>query len=67
MLFFISFDYLEFVDNAGNTKRFDHKVGTEKWPSKVTFQGPTLRFTFYSDSSNSEWGYKFKVCVQFKI
>ncbi|RDD38126.1 Zinc finger ZZ-type and EF-hand domain-containing protein 1 [Trichoplax sp. H2] len=56
-----SFDYLEFVDKTGNTKRFDYKVGFEKWPTKATFQGHNLRFTFNSDSSNTDWGYKFKV------
>ncbi|KAM4547491.1 zinc finger ZZ-type and EF-hand domain-containing protein 1-like [Fundulus diaphanus] len=38
------------------------KVGSEKWPKKVTFDaGPQLQFLFHSDSSNNEWGYKFTV------
>jgi len=37
-------------------------VDTEKWPLKVTFDGGSrLQFVFRSDSSNNEWGYKFKV------
>ena len=50
------------MDSHGDKVRYDHKVGTEKWPLKVTFsRGNTLNFLFHSDSSNTEWGYKFKV------
>lgn len=56
------YDYLEFTDVAGNKTRFDHKVNTEKWPlTKVFSPGPRLHFLFHSDSSNNEWGYKFRV------
>ncbi|XP_051521202.1 zinc finger ZZ-type and EF-hand domain-containing protein 1-like isoform X3 [Myxocyprinus asiaticus] len=56
------YDYLEFTDARGGKVRYDMKVGTEKWPKKVTFKaGPQLQFLFHSDSSNSEWGYKFTV------
>ena len=56
------YDYLEFTDVAGNKTRFDHKVNTDKWPlSKVFSAGPQLHFLFHSDSSNNEWGYKFRV------
>ncbi|XP_068021475.1 zinc finger ZZ-type and EF-hand domain-containing protein 1 isoform X1 [Melanerpes formicivorus] len=56
------YDYLEFTDARGAKTRYDTKVGTEKWPKKVTFKaGPRLQFLFHSDSSNNEWGYKF--CV----
>ena len=41
--------------------KFDQKVGTPKWPKQVQFIGPHLHFLFHSDSSNTEWGYKFKV------
>ncbi|XP_063059602.1 zinc finger ZZ-type and EF-hand domain-containing protein 1 [Engraulis encrasicolus] len=56
------YDYLEFTDARGGKVRYDMKVGTEKWPKKVTFKGgPQLQFLFHSDSSNNEWGYKFNV------
>uniref|UniRef100_A0A3Q3Q0Q2 Zinc finger, ZZ-type with EF hand domain 1 n=1 Tax=Monopterus albus TaxID=43700 RepID=A0A3Q3Q0Q2_MONAL len=56
------YDYLEFTDSRGGKIRYDMKVGTEKWPKKVTFDaGPQLQFLFHSDSSNTEWGYKFTV------
>ncbi len=47
-----------------------HQVGTDKWPSTVTFRGGhRLHFLFHSDSSNNEWGYKFKVVAkgQYKV
>uniref|UniRef100_A0A5F8H4L4 Zinc finger ZZ-type and EF-hand domain containing 1 n=1 Tax=Monodelphis domestica TaxID=13616 RepID=A0A5F8H4L4_MONDO len=56
------YDYLEFTDARGVKTRYDTKVGTDKWPKKVTFRaGPRLHFLFHSDSSNNEWGYKFTV------
>ncbi|XP_067328154.1 zinc finger ZZ-type and EF-hand domain-containing protein 1 [Anolis sagrei] len=56
------YDYLEFTDARGGKTRYDTKVGTDKWPKKVTFKaGPRLQFLFHSDSSNNEWGYRF--CV----
>nr|KAF6305614.1 zinc finger ZZ-type and EF-hand domain containing 1 [Pipistrellus kuhlii] len=56
------YDYLEFTDSRGGKTRYDTKVGTDKWPKKVTFKtGPRLQFLFHSDSSNNEWGYKFTV------
>ncbi|KAJ3588924.1 hypothetical protein NHX12_009777 [Muraenolepis orangiensis] len=56
------YDYLEFTDARGAKVRYDTKIGTEKWPKKVTFDaGPQLQFLFHSDSSNNEWGYKFSV------
>ncbi|KAK5859119.1 hypothetical protein PBY51_003209 [Eleginops maclovinus] len=56
------YDYLEFTVSRGGKVRYDMKVGTEKWPRKVTFDaGPQLQFLFHSDSSNNEWGYKFTV------
>uniref|UniRef100_A0A667YP60 Zinc finger ZZ-type and EF-hand domain containing 1 n=1 Tax=Myripristis murdjan TaxID=586833 RepID=A0A667YP60_9TELE len=56
------YDYLEFTDARGGKVRYDMKVGTDKWPKKVTFDaGPQLQFLFHSDSSNNEWGYKFTV------
>lgn len=56
------YDYLEFTDSRGGKVRYDMRVGTEKWPKKVTFDaGPQLQFLFHSDSSNNEWGYKFTV------
>uniref|UniRef100_A0A8C5D009 Zinc finger ZZ-type and EF-hand domain containing 1 n=1 Tax=Gadus morhua TaxID=8049 RepID=A0A8C5D009_GADMO len=59
------YDYLEFTDARGGKVRYDTKIGTEKWPKKVTFDaGPQLQFLFHSDSSNNEWGYKFSVTAQ---
>ncbi|XP_053474575.1 zinc finger ZZ-type and EF-hand domain-containing protein 1 isoform X2 [Ictalurus furcatus] len=56
------YDYLEFTDSRGGKVRYDMKVGSEKWPKKVTFKaGHQLQFLFHSDSSNTEWGYKFTV------
>jgi hypothetical protein len=55
------YDYLEFTDAKGVKVRYDQKVGTNKWPKQVYFAGPHLHFIFRSDSSNTEWGYKFKV------
>ncbi|KAL5017766.1 hypothetical protein ScPMuIL_005151, partial [Solemya velum] len=58
------YDYLVFTDAKGVQMRFDQKVGTAKWPRKVCFSGPYLHFLFHSDSSNIEWGYKFKVTAR---
>ncbi|KAK3090627.1 hypothetical protein FSP39_013259 [Pinctada imbricata] len=58
------YDYLVFTDAKGMQMRFDQKVGTSKWPKQVTFSGPHLHFLFHSDSSNTEWGYKFKVTAR---
>ncbi|RUS90800.1 hypothetical protein EGW08_001419, partial [Elysia chlorotica] len=55
------YDYLEFTDSKGLKLHFDQKVGSAKWPLKVTFSGPYVHFIFHSDSSNTEWGYKFTV------
>lgn len=56
------YDYLEFTDARGTKVRYENKIGTEKWPTKVTFKaGPRLQFLFHSDSSTNEWGYKFTV------
>ncbi|XP_042194365.1 zinc finger ZZ-type and EF-hand domain-containing protein 1 [Callorhinchus milii] len=56
------YDYLEFTDSRGVKVRYDGKVGTEKWPTEVTFKsGPRLQFLFHSDNCNNEWGYKFVV------
>ncbi|XP_076459760.1 zinc finger ZZ-type and EF-hand domain-containing protein 1-like isoform X2 [Babylonia areolata] len=58
------YDYLEFTDAKGVKVRYDQKVGTNKWPKQVHFAGPHLHFIFRSDSSNTEWGYKFKVTAK---
>ena len=59
------YDYLEFTDSNGLKMKFEQKVGTEKWPNLVTFRGGhRLHFLFHSDSSNNEWGYKFKVTAK---
>uniref|UniRef100_K1PFX0 Zinc finger ZZ-type and EF-hand domain-containing protein 1 n=1 Tax=Magallana gigas TaxID=29159 RepID=K1PFX0_MAGGI len=58
------YDYLAFNDAKGVQMKFDQKVGTSKWPKQVNFSGPHLHFLFHSDSSNTEWGYKFKVTAR---
>lgn len=59
------YDYLEFTDARGNKTKYDQKVNTEKWPLRVSFSGGSrLQFVFHSDSSNNEWGYKFKVTAK---
>ncbi|XP_078317573.1 zinc finger ZZ-type and EF-hand domain-containing protein 1-like isoform X2 [Crassostrea virginica] len=58
------YDYLAFNDAKGTQMKFDQKVGSSKWPKQVNFSGPHLHFLFHSDSSNTEWGYKFKVTAR---
>ncbi|CAE1249578.1 Zinc finger ZZ-type and EF-hand domain-containing protein 1 [Acanthosepion pharaonis] len=58
------YDYLQFKDATGESFRFAHKVGLDGWPDVFIFAGPSLHFTFKSDSSNTEWGYKFKVVAR---
>lgn len=60
-VYLLRYDYLAFNDAKGVQMKFDQKVGTSKWPKQVNFSGPHLHFLFHSDSSNTEWGYKFKV------
>lgn len=55
------YDYLEFIDEAGDKTRYDGKVGDDRWSSRVEFKGSKVRFSFHSDGSNNEWGYKFTV------
>ena len=58
------YDFLEFTDVNGNKCHYDQKVGTGSWPLNVTFKGGhRLHFLFHSDSSNNEWGYKFKASL----
>ena len=59
------YDFLEFTDFNGIKSHYDQKVGTASWPLNVTFKGGhRLHFLFHSDSSNNEWGYKFKVIAK---
>ncbi|XP_050394804.1 zinc finger ZZ-type and EF-hand domain-containing protein 1 [Patella vulgata] len=58
------YDYLEFTDGKGISRKFDQKVGNPKWPKQVVFSGPNLHFLFRSDGSNTEWGYKFLVTAK---
>ncbi|XP_067952130.1 zinc finger ZZ-type and EF-hand domain-containing protein 1-like [Watersipora subatra] len=55
------YDYLEFTNFSGVVHKYDQKTGTEAWPLKVEMKGSKLQFTFHSDQSNNEWGYKFTV------
>ena len=60
------YDYLEFKDSHGKTVKCDEKVGTSSWPKVVKFPNCSrLQFSFHSDSSGVDWGYKFKVHVRF--
>lgn len=58
------YDYLEFTNSAGISTRYDCRVGSETWPSRVEFKGSKLQFSFHSDQSNNEWGYKFTVTAK---
>ncbi|XP_041474383.1 zinc finger ZZ-type and EF-hand domain-containing protein 1-like isoform X3 [Lytechinus variegatus] len=61
------YDYLEFTDSKGVKTRYDQKVGSDKWPTSVTFNsGQRLQFLFHSDSSNNFWGYSFDVIAKGK-
>ena len=60
------YDYLEFKDSHGKTVKCDEKVGASTWPKVLKFTNCSrLQFSFRSDSSGVEWGYKFKVRVCF--
>ena len=65
---FDRYDYLEFKDSRGKTMKCDEKVGGSSWPEVLHFPNCShLQFTFRSDSSGVDWGYKFKVFVLFSI
>jgi len=56
------YDYLEFKDSHGKTVKCDERVGVSSWPKVLKFPSCSrLQFTFRSDSSGVDWGYKFKV------
>ena len=58
------YDYLEFKDSHGKTVKCDDKVGTSSWPKVLKFTNCSrLQFSFHSDSSGVDWGYKFKVHI----
>ena len=59
-------DVLTFADAQGTSKRCHGKVGTDTWPKTLQFQGGKLTFTFHSDSSNTDWGYRFCIKVYSK-
>lgn len=54
------YDYLEFI-SSNTTSKYDGRVNSDLWPSKVEFKGSKLHFVFHSDQSNNDWGYKFTV------
>ena len=60
-------DVLTFADAQGTSQRCHGKVGTDTWPKTLKFQGCKLTFTFHSDSSNTDWGYRFCVKVYSKL
>jgi len=59
-------DVLSFTAQ-GNTQRCHGKVGTDSWPKTLQFQGGKLTFSFHSDSSNTDWGYRFCIKVYSKL
>lgn len=59
----VRYDYLEFVDEHGHKKKYDGKVGKDRWAIRDEFKGSVVHFSFYSDGSNNEWGYKFIVSL----
>ena len=60
-------DVLTFADSQGSSHRCHGKVGTDSWPKSLQFQGGKLTFTFHSDSSNTDWGYRFCIKVYSKL
>lgn len=60
-VYLLRYDYFVFNDVKGVQMKFDQKVGIFKWLKQVNFSGFYFYFLFYFDSSNIEWGYKFKV------
>lgn len=60
-------DVLRFTDAQGTSQRCHGKVGTDSWPRTLQFQGGKLTFTFHSDSSNTDWGYRFCVKVYSRL
>ena len=59
-------DVLTFANAQGTSQRCHGKVGTETWPKTLQFQGGKLTFTFHSDGSNTDWGYRFCIKVYSK-
>lgn len=59
-------DVLSFTAQ-GNTQRCHGKVDTDSWPKTLQFQGGKLTFSFNSDSSNTDWGYRFCIKVYSKL
>lgn len=58
------YDYLEFKDSHGKIVKCDEQVGATSWPKVLKFPNCSrLQFSFRSDSSGVDWGYKFKVYI----
>lgn len=60
-------DVLTFTDAQSGSQRCHGKVGTDSWPKTLQFQGGKLTFAFHSDSSNTDWGYRFCIKVYSKL
>lgn len=60
-------DVLTFTDAQGVTHRCHGKVGGDSWPKTLQFQGSKLTFSFHSDSTNTDWGYRFCIKVYSKL
>jgi len=55
---------LEFKDSHQKIVKCDDKVGSSTWPRILKFPNTSrLEFTFRSDGSGVDWGYKFKVFI----
>jgi hypothetical protein len=52
------------VPSSGAKVVCDGKVDCDRWPLRLVLKGAnSVRFTFKSDGSRTEWGYKFKVSL----
>ena len=60
-------DVLTFADSSGVSHRCHGKVGSDSWPKTLQFQGGKLTFSFHSDSTNTDWGYRFCIKVYSKL
>ena len=53
-----SCDYLRFWQGDKQVGEDKYHGGSNGWP-RTTIQGSSFRFTFHSDGSQNDWGYKF--------
>jgi len=67
LCFSIRYEYLDFSDVKGNSRRFMGQAGCSTWPLKVRFEDTSaINFTYMDDSFNTtSAGYNFKVDYKF--